>query len=383
MQELFGCTQIELTSNRKSLSRRLPELKGRPLFGRSVFLSGCLVNDVHWLGMRTKGLYYSDNGSYLKFPDGGLPGNYVTVITSDVDGTVAGGFQSRGVAQFDGTYWTSAGIVGTITNGLREGVRALAYDNDGNLWMGTNEGLVKYNPEKNEFRQFTIEDGIQSNEFDIHARFKDKNGLIYLGGIGGVTYFNPDDLEEIDLPQKLYFSSLHIKGKAVKIDKKSILKQRLSKTKNIEFKPDQFPFFLQFSSIDFRLNKNVKFGYKLLPTDKEWNLLKDPEIQFKDTGFISGDLTVYYNGCEGSTYVLDSFIYVNGPAGNVLISLDCDEPFKYSYYFDINGTTNRWPAAAQRSRLRRNKLDTDGYGVTGNLRTNRSQDNVCPGLTQT
>ena len=173
-------------------------------------------------------------------------------------------------------------------------VYSIQDDNDGNLWMGTNEGLVKYNPEKNEFRQFTIEDGIQSNEFDIHTRFKDKNGLIYLGGIGGVTYFNPSDLEKIDLPQKLYFSSLHVKGKAVKIDKKSILKQPLSKTKNIEFKPDEFPFFLQFSSIDYRLNKNVKFGYKLLPTDKEWNLLKDPEIQFLNLP--SGTYTLQVNG---------------------------------------------------------------------------------------
>lgn len=101
------------------------------------FLSGRFVNGVHWLGMQTGGLYYSDNGSYEKLPDDGLPGNFVTSLTVNSEGTVAGGFQTRGVAQFDGSEWISAGIIGTITNGVREGVRALSYDDDGNLWAGT------------------------------------------------------------------------------------------------------------------------------------------------------------------------------------------------------------------------------------------------------
>ncbi|MCP4706310.1 MAG: hypothetical protein GY865_17065, partial [candidate division Zixibacteria bacterium] len=101
------------------------------------FFSGRFVNGVHWLGMATKGLYYGDNGSYEKLIDDGLPGNYVTVLTVNPEGIVAGGFQSRGVAQFNGNEWISAGIIGTIPNGVREGVRALSYDNDGNLWAGT------------------------------------------------------------------------------------------------------------------------------------------------------------------------------------------------------------------------------------------------------
>ncbi len=173
-------------------------------------------------------------------------------------------------------------------------VYSIQDDNEGNLWMGTNEGIVQYDPQNNNFKQFGIEDGIQSKEFDIHARFKDNNGLIYLGGIGGVTYFFPADLAKIDQPQKLYFSSLHVKGEAVKIGKNSILKTTLSKTEGLEFKPDEFPFFLQFSSIDYRINKSVKYAYKLLPTDTEWNFLKDPEIQFLNLP--SGKYTLLVNG---------------------------------------------------------------------------------------
>ncbi len=186
-----------------------------------------------------------------------------------------------------------------FSNGV---VYSIQDDDYGRLWMGTNDGLVRYDPENNNFKQFGIEDGIQSKEFDIHARFADSEGLIYLGGIGGVTYFHPDDLEQIDTPQYLYFSELQVKGSKVKVSKddKSILKQSLQKTKNLEFKHNQFPFFLRFSSIDYRRNKNVEYGYKLLPTDTEWIFLKEPEIQFLNlpTGSYTIEITGFSRGEE-------------------------------------------------------------------------------------
>ena len=175
-------------------------------------------------------------------------------------------------------------------------VYSIQNDNNGNLWMGTNEGMVKYDPDKNTFKQFNIEDGIQSKEFDIHARFIDPNGIIYLGGIGGVTFFNPDDLKEIDSPQKLYFSEFRVRDEVVKTynASKPWLTSAINKTESLQFKNDEFPFYLDFSSIDYRQNKNVSFAYKLLPTDTEWNVLKDPEIQFLNLP--AGSYTLQVNG---------------------------------------------------------------------------------------
>ena len=155
-------------------------------------------------------------------------------------------------------------------------------DNTGNLWLGTNDGIVKFNPNNRNFTHYGIEDNIQSKEFDIHAKFRDTDGIIYMGGIGGVTYFHPNDLETIDHPQPIYFSQLRIKDQVIKSKDFDghVLKKSLINTDKLEFRYNQFPFYLQFSSIDFRLNKNIEYGYKLLPNDDEWNMLTDPEIQF-------------------------------------------------------------------------------------------------------
>ena len=93
---------------------------------------------------------------------------------------------------------------------------------------------------------------------------------------------------------------------------------------------------------DYRKNPVILLNhdYYSLPVGKSlWQKVDDKglmfKIQFADTGYISGQLTVFYNGCEGSTYTLDSFVYVKGPAGNYKPSINCDEPYKY--YF-LNGS---------------------------------------------
>ena len=175
-------------------------------------------------------------------------------------------------------------------------VYSIQDDLSNNLWLGTNDGMVKFNPEHSDFTHYSNEDNLQSKEFNIHAKHRDSHGNIYLGGIGGVTFFNPKELEKIDASKDLYFSELRVRDSIVKpnITGKNILSQSIANTKTLTFNHKQFPFYLEFSSIDFRLHKNVEFAYKLLPTDSDWNTLKDPEIQFLNLA--PGQYTLQLNG---------------------------------------------------------------------------------------
>lgn len=169
-------------------------------------------------------------------------------------------------------------------------------DKNNNIWLGTNDGIVRFNSNNQEFSHYGESDNIQGKEFDLHAGFKDKKGVIYLGGIDGVTYFNPDDFDAIDIPKQLYFSELRIKNE--KQDPVFFQKNRantsLINTKELQFEQNQLPFYLDISSIDYRLDKNVEFAYRLLPDHQDWITLKDNEIQFLNLP--SGDYQLQVNG---------------------------------------------------------------------------------------
>ena len=170
-------------------------------------------------------------------------------------------------------------------------------DEAGNLWLATNDGIIKFDPENTTFKRYGLEDGIQGTEFNIGASFRDERGNIYLGGVNGLTYFHPDDLEKkIDEPQPIYFSQLRIKDEIfdTRNPSKNLFEKSLLQTDQLEIRHNQFPFYLQFSSIDFRMNKSVQYGYKLLPKDEGYYMLSDPEIQFLNLP--SGSYTLQVNG---------------------------------------------------------------------------------------
>ncbi len=155
-------------------------------------------------------------------------------------------------------------------------------DFSGNIWMGTNNGLVKYDPKKKTFSHYTEKDGIQGTEFNISARYRDASGMLFFGGMDGLTFFDPGDLEGTDIPMPLFFSNLRFGNTSIQSPYPDKLKSKspFQKGAALELKHDQFPFYLEFSSLDFRMDKNVSYAFRLLPEDTQWNVLKDQEIQF-------------------------------------------------------------------------------------------------------
>lgn len=66
-------------------------------------------------------------------------------------------------------------------------------DNNNHLWVSTNYGLMLMDPHGKVLQTFYEPDGIQDNEFNKRSFAKDKNGYFYFGGVGGLTYFKPED----------------------------------------------------------------------------------------------------------------------------------------------------------------------------------------------
>ena len=167
----------------------------------------------------------------------------------------------------------------TTANGLSNNFcYGLLEDTLGNIWISNNMGLNKYNPQKNTFTYYTIADGLQGNEFNSGAYYKNENGIIYFGGIYGVSAANPLLLEKNATLPKPVLTALAINDTWINRDT-SIWNIPIWKLKH-----NQNTITLEFASMKILNNASTLYEYKLEGFDKDWvkngsvNIVRYPDL---------------------------------------------------------------------------------------------------------
>ena len=79
---------------------------------------------------------------------------------------------------------------------MNDVINGLCEDDNKNLWISTNHGLIKYQHSTSHSQSwiFSQANGLQSNQFIRNAVFKTKNGDLIFGGNKGFNYFNPSEI---------------------------------------------------------------------------------------------------------------------------------------------------------------------------------------------
>ncbi|MEX2567604.1 MAG: ATP-binding protein, partial [Cyclobacteriaceae bacterium] len=148
-------------------------------------------------------------------------------------------------------------------------VYACINDREGNIWISTKNGLSKYLTHENKFVNYTISEGLPSNEFC------EKNPLIsndelFFGTIQGITYFKPSELKtNLALPEIL-FTDLMISNKVQKVNQDGALTKDINLADEIRLRYDQNNFSISYSADDFQVQGRYRFEYKLVNFDKKW-----------------------------------------------------------------------------------------------------------------
>ncbi len=103
----------------------------------------------------------------------------------------------------------------------RSAIAGITEDNNGCLWISHKKGISKLNKKNFAVRNFTLQDGLQSNEFSDGAVYKSRSlNKLYFGGNNGFNVFNPDSiLPEKTLPNTV-LTELQILHQRVDINEK-------------------------------------------------------------------------------------------------------------------------------------------------------------------
>ena len=115
------------------------------------------------------------------------------------------------------------------------------HDDFNNIWISTNNGISRFDKTTEKFYNFDVTDGLQSNEFNMSAhcktkdgkindysqkyRAKGKDGKIYLGGTLGFNAFYPNKIRLDTIPPQTVITKFKIFNKEIKVlpfDKKQL-----------------------------------------------------------------------------------------------------------------------------------------------------------------
>ncbi|MBN1789979.1 MAG: response regulator [Bacteroidales bacterium] len=163
-----------------------------------------------------------------------------------------------------------------IADGLpSEGIVGIVEDNQGYIWTSTNFGISRMDPQKEEFTNYNVAHGLQSNEFWHNAYFKNTHGVIFFGGENGFNAFHPEKIIPNPFLPKVVVTELLLFNKKVKvgdvINKQEVLKEPVYKAKEIRFSYKNNIITFQFAALHYAQPSLNQYAYYLEGFEDEWN----------------------------------------------------------------------------------------------------------------
>jgi signal transduction histidine kinase/ligand-binding sensor domain-containing protein/DNA-binding response OmpR family regulator len=189
-------------------------------------------------------------------------------------------------------------------DGLRdEAIYGILRDDQGQLWLSTDMGIGCFNIAKETFNFYDVNNGILSNNFRQSAFLKTKKGMILMGGVDGLTFFDPREINKNTISPNILLSQLKINNQSIVVGKEFnnqiILEQSISDTKTLvvdhQNRNISLDIIVQHSATP---NKN-KLAYQLEGVNKDWIEIEKGKTTATYTNLSPGKYKFLYKGTNG------------------------------------------------------------------------------------
>lgn len=147
---------------------------------------------------------------------------------------------------------------------LSQTIYASIADAEGNFWLSTNKGILKYTPGRNSVIAFSSLDGVQAEEFNTHAFLETADGHIFFGGVNGLNYFDPSQITPSSKAAPVYISGVKINDE---FDTAFLVPQYLD-TFILPYSRNTISF--DFHAIDYADPGATRVKYKLVGVDPDF-----------------------------------------------------------------------------------------------------------------
>jgi len=199
-----------------------------------------------------------------------LSNNRVNSVFFDHSGAMWVGTQD-GLDKFDRsagtfkTYYEKDGLSGNVVSCILE-------DGRGNLWMSTNRGVSKFDSSRQTFKRYSTADGLPGVDLTgFGSCFKSSSGEMFFGGFSGGIAFYPDKVVDTPYVPPVVLSDFRLSDHPVSIGPGSPLEKSISYTHTLRLSHDKNIFSLEFSALSFFNPETNLYRYKLEGLDHQWH----------------------------------------------------------------------------------------------------------------
>ena len=225
--------------------------------------------DNLWIGTRGAGLIHfnKQTGAFQHFannPDDphSLSHNVVaSIYVNQADNTVWLGTASGFNKYVNGTFYSYSERDG-LPNDVVYGILP---DDDGHLWLSTNNGVSRYNLRDNTFRNYDTSDGLQSSEFNAGSYYRSPaDGELFFGGINGYNAVYPATIDDNALMPEVVLTGFKVFNE--QIDQHIAMEY----VDHIDLSYKDYIFSFEFSAIHLTAPEKNQYAYMLEGFDPHW-----------------------------------------------------------------------------------------------------------------
>ena len=145
-------------------------------------------------------------------------------------------------------------------------IYSICPDHYGSLWLGTDNGLFRFDLTTDVFMQFTKSDGVHGRVFYPLASMQSSSGELYFGGTSGYTVITDPDIRINTYKPKAMISDILIDNVSILFD--TTLHVHSAKTLKITHNQSNIGFL--FSSDNYLMPTKNRFKYRLRGYDDRW-----------------------------------------------------------------------------------------------------------------
>ena len=156
-------------------------------------------------------------------------------------------------------------------------------DKNKNVWIATSNGLCRIVIQRNHddgtyiygLYNYTHDDGLQSDEFNLGAMMVKSDGEVFFGGLNGVNWVRRKSVDETESLPRVMLTQLFIGEEEIltghAYDGNVPLQQALNESSRIELNSDQNTFTIKFAAGNYNQSERLQFMYMMEGLDKDWH----------------------------------------------------------------------------------------------------------------